>query len=94
MIYCFDLDGTLLNTDGGNYANATPIKGRVEKLKELFHLGETIIISTARNAIWYDFTADQLEQFEIPYHALIVGAKPYADKYVDDKGVNAKDFFN
>ena len=26
MIYCFDFDGTLCNTDGNNYSDSTPKK--------------------------------------------------------------------
>lgn len=93
MIYCFDLDGTLLDTQGGDYAKAKPIKERVVMLRDLYVNGNVIIINTGRNQIYEYFTAMQLEEYEIPYHALLVGAKPHADIYIDDKGMNAKDFF-
>ena len=35
----------------------------------------------------------QLGDWGIKYHELIMG-KPAADVYVDDKGVNAREFFN
>ena len=30
MIYYFDFDGTLCNTDGNNYSDSTPKKERIE----------------------------------------------------------------
>ena len=30
MVYCFDFDGTLCNTDGNNYSDSTPKKERIE----------------------------------------------------------------
>jgi hydroxymethylpyrimidine pyrophosphatase-like HAD family hydrolase len=93
MIFVIDLDGTLLTDEKGNYAGAVPIEERVEKVRELFADNNTIIIQTARNPIYYDFTKIQLYQFGIPYHGLSVGAKVYGDIYIDDKGMNANDFF-
>lgn len=94
MTYVFDLDGTLLETDGGDYTQAKPIKKRVEKLLSLVIEGHTIVIQTGRNKSYYDFTVDQLKKFNIPYHGLSVGDKVHGCIYVDDKGVNANDFFN
>lgn len=89
--YVFDLDGTLL--EGGLYGNAQPIESRVAQLRELYNQGNTIVIQTARNKAYEEFTKKQLDQFNIPYHALSVGDKIYGDVYVDDKGINANDFF-
>ena len=91
---CFDLDGTLLTDARGNYASAVPIPDRVEKLKKMYSLGYTIIIQTARSYHWNDFTTTQLDTFGIPYHILEVGGKIHADLYVDDKAINAKDYFD
>ena len=93
MIIIFDLDGTLLQTEGGNYHGSQPIPERVERLKELEKEGHTIVIQTARNAIYEEYTIMQLDVFGIPYHALSVGAKIYGDLYVDDRGVKDTDFF-
>ena len=94
MIYVLDLDGTLLTDEKGNYAAAVPIEERVEALRELYENGNTIIIQTARNGAYYDFTETQLDHFSIPYHVLSVGHKIYGDVYIDDKGMNAKQFFD
>ena len=41
----------------------------------------------------YDFTKNQLQDFQIPYDELIVG-KPYADFYIDDLAINSFDNLN
>ena len=92
MIYVFDLDGTLLTEEKGNYSAAAPITERVDQVRELYK-DHTIVIQTARSYIWEDFTLSQLDNFGIPYHAVSVGSKVYGDVYVDDKAVNDKDFF-
>lgn len=107
MIYVFDLDGTLL-TDGvthgidldnfneielSGYAIARPLYDRIEHLRKRYNEGHTIVIQTARSKFWEKFTIDQLKEFDIPYHVLSVGDKLYGDVYVDDKGINANDFF-
>lgn len=95
MIYCFDLDGTLLTECGGRYLDVRPISERVEKLRDLYRSGQDlVIIQTARGKQWTEFTRQQLKHFDIPYHHLSVGEKVAADIYIDDKGTNDKDFFN
>ena len=47
--YIIDLDGTLLDTKGGDYASAQPIQERVDKVRELHHEGHTIVIQTTRS---------------------------------------------
>lgn len=91
MIYCFDLDDTLIETHGGDYAASKPIQDNINKVNELYKK-HTIIINTGRAEIWEDFTKIQLMTFKIKYHVLVLG-KPYADLYIDDKGTNIKDFF-
>jgi hydroxymethylpyrimidine pyrophosphatase-like HAD family hydrolase len=39
MVYCFDLDGTLCNTDGNNYSDSTPNKERIELVNKLYESG-------------------------------------------------------
>ncbi len=95
--WCFDLDNTLVNTKGSNYEDSTPIPAAVKKVNEYYNRGDHIIIMTARGSAskkdWRDFTAQQLKQFGIPYHQLIVGLKPGGvDFFVDDKAINALDW--
>ena len=103
MIYCFDLDGTLVtNTEDENgnmhYNDVQPIPEAINRLKTLYEKGHKIIIQTARGsktkkyAEYTQLTETQLEKFGIPYHQLIVGYKPSADLYIDDKAINVKDW--
>lgn len=93
MTFVFDLDGTILTEEKGNYAAAQPIPGRIEKLQDLEREGHSIVIQTARGYLWEDYTEQQLNLYGIPYHVLSVGAKAYGDYYIDNKAINAKDFF-
>lgn len=96
--YCFDLDGTLCTHTDGVYEKALPYVHRIKKVNELYDNGHTIIIDTARgsatNIDWYLETKRQLEEWGCKFHTLRVGKKPFADIYIDDKGINDKDFFN
>ena len=63
MIYCFDLDGTLCNTEGNNYSESSPKKDRIQIVNKLYNDGHTIIIDTARGCVsgknYFFFTMDQ-----------------------------------
>ena len=102
--YIFDIDGTICDSDGGDYSTSTPKEKRIEKINQLYKDGNTIIFQTARgmgrhdnnselaNKDFYDMTLNQLVKWGVNYHNLFLG-KPAGDIYVDDKGVNDYDFF-
>ena len=95
--WLFDLDNTLVKTDGSNYKDSTPIPKAIAKVRAHKERGDHIIIMTARGASsktdWREFTAKQLDDFGIPYDQLIVGLKPGGvDYFVDDKAINAADW--
>ena len=108
MIYVFDIDGTICSNlcelDGGDYKKSEPYSSRIKKINKLFDEGNTIIYQTARgmgrhenNPVFaiqefYTLTASQLDRWGAKYHHLFLG-KPAADYYIDDKGVEANDFF-
>ena len=97
MRWCFDLDNTLVRTEGSDYKTATPIPAAVAKVQEYKRRGDHIIIMTARGSgskvDWREFTEKQLNKFGIPYDQLIVGLKPGGvDVFVDDKAINALDW--
>ena len=98
MIYCFDLDNTLCDTEGNYYENATPKEDRIALVNKLYDEGHTILIDTARgcvsgkNCIY--FTIEQLKDWGVKFHTLRTGVKFGADVFVDDKGFNDKVFFN
>jgi hypothetical protein len=95
MIYFFDIDNTICKTKDGDYANATPLKGRIKKVNKLFKDGHKIVLWTARGALsginWIPMTNVQLDDWGVQRHEVL--AKPYFDKLVDDKATNDKDFF-
>ena len=102
--YIFDIDGTICNSSGGDYTNATPKKERIKKVNSLYDEGHTVIFLTARgmgrhknnpilaNEEFYDLTLEQLKNWGVKHHKLFLG-KPAGDAYVDDKGINDYDFF-
>lgn len=97
MIYCFDLDGTICTNTNGSYEQAEPFYDRIDTINKLYDQGNIIIINTARGYTtginWTDLTIKQLREWKINYHELYVGNKINADLYIDDKGINDKDFF-
>ena len=95
--WCFDLDNTLVKTNGSDYKNSTPIPEAIEKVREYKRRGDHIIIMTARGSgskkDQRELTAKQLDEFGIPFDQLIVGLKPGGvDYFVDDKAINALDW--
>lgn len=106
--YVIDIDGTICTKTeghGDNYGSAVPFVQRIQKINELFDKGNTIIYFTARGmgrskdnpAIAYEecfeVTKQQLDRWGAKYHRIVLG-KPYADFYIDDKGISDRDFFN
>ena len=97
MVYCFDLDGTLCNTDGNNYKDSTPKKDRIKIVNTLYEDGHTILIDTARGCVsgknYFFFTMEQLKSWGIKFHTLRTGVKFGADIFIDDKGIKDQRFF-
>ena len=97
MVYCFDLDGTLCNTDGNNYKDSTPKKERIEIINNLYDEGHTILIDTARGCVsgknYFFFTMEQLKSWGVKFHTLRTGIKFGADIFIDDKGIKDQRFF-
>ena len=104
-VYVFDIDETICGkVQNGHYEEAEPWPDRIQKINNLYHEGHTIVYQTARgmgrhnnNPIFaiqdfYDVTKEQLRRWGADYHYLFLG-KPMGDFYIDDKGVNADEFF-
>ena len=107
--YCVDIDGTICSpTVGRDYHTAKPWKNRIRAINKLYDDGHKIIYFTARgmgrfagdpnaaskaSAILFDLTKQQLDDWGVKYHELIMG-KPHADLFIDDKGINCDEFFN
>ena len=95
-VYCFDIDGTICTNTDGNYAQAVPFRDAIEKINRIYDDEHKIMFYTARGSTtdidWYDFTKKQLDGWGVKYHGLVTG-KPYADVYIDDKGIHSDEFF-
>ncbi len=95
--YCFDIDGTICQNTFGKYELAKPIKERIQFINKLFESGCEIIMFTARGSTtdidWTDFTKKQLNKWGLKYSKLLLG-KPYAEIFIDDKGIEANSFFD
>jgi glycerol-3-phosphate cytidylyltransferase len=94
MIYCFDLDGTLCTlSNKNNYIEALPIPLMIDAVNKLYNSGHYIKIFTARGASsgidWTVLTKQQLTDWNIKHHELIMNSKPSYDIFVDDKAYNA-----
>ena len=92
MKYVIDIDNTICIQNGSDYRNANPIPERISKANKLYDEGHVIWYYTARGtetgADWRELTQKQLGKWGVKYHKLLFG-KPGADRYVDDKAVNA-----
>jgi len=95
MRYAFDIDNTLVYTEGNDYQNSTPIASRIQSLNRLYDAGHTIYLFTARGSAsgkdWREFTENQMKQFGIKYHSLILG-KPDVDLFIDDKAISVHEW--
>lgn len=84
-----DLDLTLANSSGApDYELLAPIEDNVRKLRECSELGYKIIIHTSRHWEHYKYIEEWLNDYEIPYKAIICG-KLLAHRYIDDKAIPA-----
>ncbi len=95
MIYCFDIDGTICDTNDSQYEMSLPRLDVIARINKLYESGDTIKIFTGRGATsrkhLRGFTVKQLASWGLKYHELIMG-KPHADVFVDDKAMNTKDW--
>ena len=102
IMYVFDLDGTLCQTNkkGANnhYLKAIPYKDRIKKVNMLYDEGNIIIIETARGCgsgrNWFQDTIEQLIDWGLKFHTLRTGVKYGGDYFIDDRSVNPEEFFN
>jgi len=104
--FVIDIDGTICTLAGkdNDYTEASPIEQRIHHINSLHDSGHTIVYFTARGMgrtngdsseshdLFYELTKVQLAEWGAKYHELILG-KPAGDVYVDDKGINATNFF-
>ena len=97
MKYAFDIDNTLVHTEGSDYENSTPIQHRIDRVNRLFDEGHTIYLFTARGMAsgrdLQELTTKQMHQFGVKHHRIIMG-KPDVDLFVDDKAISVREWDN
>ena len=96
VIVC-DIDGTICTTTkNGDYKKAKPFIDRIQKMNKLYYSGWKIIYHTARGSHtgkdWKELTKKQFEKWGVKYSKLKFG-KIEAECFIDDKGINDKNFF-
>ena len=99
MIYIFDIDGTICTlVQNANYKQAKPFKSRIDKVNKLYSEGHEIKLYTARGSStgidWSEITKEQLDKWGVKYDSLIMNCKPHGDIFIDDKAINADQFFD
>ena len=92
MIYIFDIDGTIADTNEKDYCNATPDESIITLVNKLYDEGNKIIIFTARGTNsdknYRMMTRKQLKKWNVQYHKLMFG------KIVSDKVITPEEFLN
>ena len=96
LTYVVDIDGTICNTERGNYFGSKPIQERIDKINKLYDEGHKIIYYTARGyksgVDWRELTERQLKDWGCKYHKLEIKA-PYGDFYINDLNILLTEFF-
>ena len=97
MVIYVDIDETICDTPKDrDYSKSTPIFENIEKINKLFENGNIIVYWTARGTKtgkdWRRITEEQFRLWGVKYHELYFN-KPVYDYWIDDKAINAMDFF-
>ena len=99
MKYVIDIDGTICK-EVGEVIGRKPYMDRIEKINKLYDEGHTIFYYTARGLKsgrgeqhYRPITEQQLNEWGCRYHELCFKGHN-ADYFIDDRGINAEDFFN
>ena len=93
MIYCFDIDGTICTSvEDSQYTLAKPYTHVIQKINRLFDEGNVIKMMTARGSVsgkdYTDLTQQQLHEWGVKHHELIMNTKPHAHLFVDDRAMH------
>jgi hypothetical protein len=96
MKYTVDIDNTICETQGNDYPNSKPLLDRIQKINTLYDAGHEIHYWTARGSNsgvdWLQLTLQQLETWGCKYTTAKTG-KPAYDVWIDDKAINAEQYF-
>jgi len=93
MKYVVDIDDTLLYSDyeDGSYVLKSANIPLIDKINKLYEKGNEIILYTGRHWNHLKVTIQQLKEYGVMYHSLIMG-KPVGDFYIDDKAITPDTF--
>jgi len=104
--FAIDIDGTICEERDPDGVEIRPItkrlsyKDRIEKINKLYDEGNYIIYYTARGLKsgrgeqhYRPITEQQLKEWGVKYHELCFKGHN-GDYFIDDRGINAEDFFN
>jgi len=91
---CVDFDGTIATYDHYEFGKfGEPIHDVIAKIHELYYDREfKIFIQTTRSWAEYGKLKKWLIAHSVPYEGIIMGGKPIAEVYIDDRGVNPTKF--
>jgi CMP-N,N'-diacetyllegionaminic acid synthase len=96
MLIYVDIDHTICNTNGTDYASSEPMLDRIKKINDLYDEGNTIVYWTARGSVTgidhSELTKKQFKEWGVKYHELKFGKPPY-DLFIDDKNINSENYF-
>lgn len=96
MKYMVDIDNTICYNENSNYKDSKPDHVRIAKLNALYDEGHEIHYWTARGGNsgidWTELTHQQLKDWNVK-HSSITMKKPVYDVWIDDRAINADDFF-
>ncbi len=96
MKYTVDIDNTICQTQGNDYPNSKPLLDRIQKINTLYDAGHEIHYWTARGSNsgvdWLQLTLEQLKAWGCKYTTAKTG-KPAYDVWIDDKAINAEQYF-
>lgn len=81
-----DFDGTLAESMP-DYSIGPPITENIAKLLKCSEKGYKIIIHTARHWEEYKPIEEWLDQYNVPYKAIVCG-KVLAHRYIDDRNID------
>jgi hypothetical protein len=94
--YIVDIDNTICHTNNSDYENSIPLYSRIEKINALYNSGNTVIYWTARGGNsgkdWKELTINQLNSWGCLRNDIMFN-KPSYDIFIDDKSINANNFF-
>lgn len=85
VVAAWDIDGVLTKeTKGHDYANRTPMRGRIEEVNAAYEAGEMVVLTSSRFERDRAVTERWLMHNGVSYHALLLEKIPYTT-LVDDR---------